>query len=520
MIENEKVNAEYAVEVIVNRLLAIFDKMDDLHLSRTSDVISDIGRELVLGLQEIDGKGTHRKEAIRRASKLGEVVLVVDELLPGHFSIVWRAKAKVKAIVTREGGPTAHAILIAKAVGIPVVTGVENLNEIHNDDNLAIDGYGGYVLVNPDENALRDFRAAAKIYEGKHEQIIARTSGVPFSSMERQPFTLLGNVARFQDTPLVDENGGKGVGLFRTEYLYWDREPTVNEIVRTLMKINSAFPQGANPEIIVRAPDFGGDKHPPERYGIPENLSGPLGVVGPRIYFQNETTIQMIENFHRAVLLASAKIPNLKLMYPMITVPEEIGLLKSYLNVQKEQLREDGKEFNDSLKVGIMVETPSAFLIADDLAEMVDFFSLGTNDAQGYTMILDRNNWLIKDRYDPFRKSLLWSYRRAANAAINAEIDIEVCGDAASDPLIAILFAGLGIRKLSMVANDIPRIQYLFNNTSFVEAQAVAQKVLEGHALMGTMEQRKGALMKIINSVMSQKTINTLSDLESPWKPI
>ncbi len=519
-IKDKRINAEHIVEEVVNELSKRWAEMEDPWIARTADVIRDVGKDIFLGLLEKSGNMSGRKESIRRASTLGEVVIVTDELRAGHFSIIEKAKAKIKGIVTKRGGLTDHAVLtLAKPMRIPLVAAIEEIGSIAGGDMILVNGRDGKVHVNPSPETIESFEGRKKIHEGHEQIIISTVRGKEAVTLDGEPFVLLANISRPTEAANIEENGGKGVGLYRIEAQFRGGVPSEAAVYKDILRLNSSFMSMENPEIIVRAEDWGRDKGTPSRYGLADGSDGVLGIGGARTYFQNEVPFGALENFNRAMLRAGAKNPSLRIMYPLITVPEEVTTLRGVLKNNMEQLMERGEEFNQDMKMGIMLETPAAFAIADDLAKLADFFSVGTNDMIQYILLVNRQNEAVQDLYDPFRKAILWNLRRAFSAADTAGIDISVCGDMAADPLGAVILLGLGYRKLSMVAQDIPIIKYLLMNVSAKESAKVVETILSGQALTGNASQRRNEVKKIMERKMPPDSFKVIQKLENPIVP-
>ena len=397
----------------------ILASMEDEYFKQRAEDIISVGKHLINTMQEKEIKVELNENS----------VLVAEDLTPADTSSM--NMANVIGIVLRDGGPTSHAVIVAKNLGIPCVIGVgESIKEINNDDLIALDGSTGKLNINPDEDVIESLNETKK----REEEI--RTS-FTLSEYKNQDFEFLINVGSGEEIESFNHPFLNSIGLFRSEFIYLDRSsiPTIEEQRDILEKIQDKF-SGA---ITYRTLDIGGDKQV-DYLSLPVEENPFLGVRGIRLSLQFEELYRsQIES-----ILTSKDAHRVKIMFPMISTIEDFIKSKSIIEEIAEHL---GKKVPE---VGIMIETPSSTILLEDFAQHVDFFSIGTNDLTQYIMAADRGNPNLIEYQDSLHPAILRVLENVFNVSKEQGIEVSVCGEMASDPISAIALYVLGLRKFSM----------------------------------------------------------------------
>jgi len=429
LIRSELVTAEYAVSSTLREVASHFTKVNDPYISERAADIYDIERRLLKRL--IGGK----REDVEHLTK--EVVVVAHELSPTQTAGF--DKRFVKGIAADVGGRTSHAAIVARSLGIPAVVALEDLTEsVRGGDTVIIDGNRGMVIVNPDEGTVRQYQAYSREFlELEHKLDELREK--PAITRDGVKITLLGNIEFPDEAESVLEKGGEGIGLYRTEFLYLgrDTEPTEDEHYEAYAETVSVF---RHRPVIIRTMDLGADKYTQSKRFVREPNPF-LGLRSIRFCLQN---LAMFKTQLRAILRASV-LGEVEIMFPLITNLQELMQAKMILHDVMEDLDEESIDYNRNIKVGIMIETPSAALTAPMLARDVDFFSIGTNDLTQYTLAVDRGNELVSTIYSPVDPAVLRLIRTVIQDAYKAHIGFSICGEMASEPEYVMLLLGMGV---------------------------------------------------------------------------
>jgi len=435
--------------------------MNDEYLKERANDVHDISRRI---LRNLRGQGDH-VVTITEPS-----IVVAAELTPSETILL--PKKLVLGIVTDRGSVTSHASLLARAMGIPAVVGVGHFSEhIRTGDLLLLDGSRGKIVVNPGHATQLAF-----------EKIIARAHSIVESidQCQRKPgltrdghaVPLLANVDHTTSPDELISVNAEGVGLFRSEYLWlsFDREPTEEEQYIAYSRLVRALPK--EQEVVIRALDLGGDKMVTGNH--PKEANPFLGNRSIR-FLLNHT--DLFRRQLRAILRSSAH-GHVSLMYPMISTLDELRAANAELAQCKRALRVEGIPFDEQIKTGVMIEVPSAALIADQLAKEADFFSIGTNDLVQYTLAVDRLNETVSQLYQPTHQAVLRLIDMTIRAGHDHQRPVAVCGEMASDPVLCLLLIGLGVDQLSLAPNQIPQIKYVLSQVTLEDARALAKDVL------------------------------------------
>jgi phosphoenolpyruvate-protein phosphotransferase len=477
-IKGESVCAEYVIEEVCNQYAAVFASMDDeLMQQRATDMI-DIKTRLikkVLGIENID------------LSKLPYgSILVAKDLTPSMTAGL--NPDNVLGIVTQFGGKTSHSAILARALEIPAVVGLSNLPEdISDDTDILLDGESGEVIILPTDNEKSDYENKKKNYDANKE-MLKKYRELPSISKDGKKVEIAGNIGSPEDAKKVIENGGEGIGLFRTEFLFMDRDcmPTEEEQFESYKEVATAM---EGKPVIIRTLDIGGDKEIPYM-GIVQDENPFLGYRAIRLCLDRKDDIYIPQL--RALLRASA-FGNIKIMLPLITSMDEIREAKALISDIKKELDERNIAYNKNIEIGIMVETAAASLLADIFAKEVDFFSIGTNDLIQYTMSVDRGNVKIAGLYSPFSPAVLRSINRIITEGKKAGIMVGMCGEAAADPLLIPVLLAWGMDEFSMSASSILKSRQIISGCDSKDLKAKADKVLE----MSTESEIKEYLKKL-----------------------
>ena len=463
-IREELINAEWGLRRAVDDIAGVFDRMEDVYLrERQSDVEFVFERVLRSLLGRETGPVQPPPDAI----------VVAYDLSPADTAQLH--KAAVAGLITDAGGKTSHTAIIARAHEIPAVVGLETITEIvETDDLLVIDGGSGLVIVNP---------TAATVAEYRDHQRAQVAAGAALQSMRDLPaYTLVGaeialycNIDGHDELASALEYGAMGVGLYRTEYLFMgqveppDEERHYQTAVEVLNRLEGR-------SATIRTFDLGADKLAPflEAAAL-EEANPALGLRSIRLCL-SQLGRPLFRAQLRGLLRASAHGP-LKIMFPMISGVAELRATKAVVDDVKIELRQEGVAFDENVKLGIMIEMPSAALSADFLAEECDFFSIGSNDLIQYTMAVDRVNEYVSYLYEPLHPALLRLIGDCARAANAVKLPVSVCGEMAGEPMIAPVLIGLGIRELSMSAVSVPEVKAMIRATTLGDAEALVQRL-------------------------------------------
>ncbi|HZZ56686.1 MAG TPA: phosphoenolpyruvate--protein phosphotransferase [Opitutaceae bacterium] len=462
--ESSNKNIETCFQRVSQRYIKAFAEIDDEYLRERAGDLRDVAQRV---LQNLLG------QAENSLSRLAEKrIVVANDLSPSDAASIDRSASL--AVVTESGSRTSHAVIVARSMKVPAVVGIRGLiGRIKNGDWILVDGYDGLVILNPTEQTL--FRYG-KIQTRKksYEQRLYDANRQPAVTLDGVEINLMANLEKVEDCVHVKEFFAKGVGLFRTEYLYLNsaRMPTEQEQFLAYKQVAEAV---APDPVIIRTLDLGGDKpitHIPE---LMQREANPfLGFRAIRFCLE---TPAVFKDQLRAVLKASVH-GKVKLMYPMISGVEEMERASAVLAECKNELRERGVPFDEKLCVGAMIEIPSAAATADLLAQRCDFFSIGTNDLIQYLLAIDRGNDRIAHLYEPTHPAVLRTLRQIIDAARARRISVGVCGEMAGDPVFTPLLLGLGVDSLSMTPTWLPNVKFLVRAMKMSEAKALAERAL------------------------------------------
>lgn len=455
--------AEVAVKEAIEKFANMFDLLDDEYMKERAMDIKDVGNRLIkhlIGMPEITLPDNNQP-----------FILVAKELTPSQLAHL--STEHVLGIVTMTGGRTSHSVIMARAMGIPFVIGFEGGIDlpIQTGDMLIIDGDCGILHIHPDEPTIQAYQLKKQSWLRKKEQLL-QIMDVPTVTRDGVEVRLEANMNSVKEIDKVLQSDVGGVGLLRTEFLFLDRDTMPSEDEQ-FEAYREAVERLDGKPITIRTLDIGGDKRIDYIY-LPEEENPFLGYRAIRVCLNR---LDMFKTQLRAIIRAS-HYGNVKIMYPLISSVEEVRKANDLLEQAKEELRQEGVPFADEIKVGIMIEVPSAVIIADLLAKEVDFFSIGTNDLVQYILAVDRMNENIASYYEPFHPAVMRMLNQLAAAAHQAGIELSVCGEMAGDVRAVPIWLGLGIHDLSMTVQSLLPVKQRILELQADESKALLQEVL------------------------------------------
>ena len=460
---DQEFGAARAVHEVVNHYKEAFARMNDPYLNSRSADMEDIGRRII---DSLDG---HTEEQIHFEEKR---ILVAAEILPSDLATM-EGVENILGIITEKGDMNSHAAIIARSMGIPAVVAVEGLlRQLSLKDEIILDGNSGHIFINPEAHVKSEYRRLTSDYSSKRRELDGLRD-LPAVTRDGVRINLKANIGMISDLRIASLNGAEGVGLYRTEFPFMARRhfPDRNEQTIIYSRILKGF---EGQQVTIRTLDIGGDKGLPY-FNHPAEDNPFLGWRAIRISLE---CVDLFRDQLAAIMIAAAD-RDARIMFPMISGVEEIARIREIVAEVKDELRRSGTRFNENIPLGIMIEIPSAVQMADVLARKADFFSIGTNDLIQYTLAADRNNPKVKMYYSPWHPAILHSIKRVAEAGKSAGIPVSICGEMASDPLCALLLAGLGISDLSMSSPSIPIVKQAVRGASFETVSEIAARVLQ-----------------------------------------
>jgi len=483
LIKDKGMTADAAAHEVIEGQATALEELDDEYLKERAADVRDIGKRLlrnILGLAIID------LSAIQ-----DEVILVAADLTPSETAQL--NLNKVLGFITDAGGRTSHTSIMARSLELPAIVGTGSVtSQVKNDDYLILDAVNNVVYVNPTNDVIEQLRSVQEQVATEKAEL-AKLKDLPAITLDGHQVEVCANIGTVRDVDGAERNGAEGVGLYRTEFLFMDRDalPTEEEQFAAYKAVAEACGSKA---VIVRTMDIGGDKELPYM-NFPKEENPFLGWRAVRIAMDRK---EILRDQVRAILRASA-FGKLRIMFPMIISVEEVRALKKEIEIYKQELRDEGKAFDESIEIGVMVETPAAATIARHLAKEVDFFSIGTNDLTQYTLAVDRGNDMISHLYQPMSPSVLNLIKQVIDASHAEGKWTGMCGELAGDERATLLLLGMGLDEFSMSAISIPRIKKIIRNTNFEDAKVLAEQALA--------QPTTDELMTLVNKFIEEKTI-------------
>ncbi|MBY7875847.1 phosphoenolpyruvate-protein phosphotransferase PtsI [Vibrio fluvialis] len=462
LIKDEKLTADNAIHTVIEEQAMALESLDDEYLKERATDIRDIGSRFVknaLGINIVSLSDINE-----------EVILVAYDLTPSETAQI--NLNYVLGFVCDIGGRTSHTSIMARSLELPAIVGTNNITtQVKNGDMLILDAMNNKIIVNPTDAELEEAKAVKAAFLAEKEEL-AKLKDLHAETLDGHRVEVCGNIGTVKDCDGITRNGGEGVGLYRTEFLFMDRDalPTEEEQYQAYKEVAEAMEGQA---VIIRTMDIGGDKDLPYM-DLPKEMNPFLGWRAVRISLDRR---EILRDQLRGILRASAH-GKLRIMFPMIISVEEIRALKAAIEEYKAELRAEGLAFDESIEIGVMVETPAAAAIAHHLAKEVSFFSIGTNDLTQYTLAVDRGNEMISHLYNPLSPAVLTVIKQVIDASHAEGKWTGMCGELAGDERATLLLLGMGLDEFSMSGISIPKVKKVIRNSNFAEVKAMAEEAL------------------------------------------
>jgi phosphotransferase system enzyme I (PtsI) len=462
LIREDLINAEGALNRVLRKLRRVFDKISDEYLRERRSDIDSIGDRV---LRNLLGE---TRESLADVEE--QVIVVAHDLSPADT--VQMDRSKVVGFVTDIGGRTSHTAILARSLGIPAVVGLETITSLMPSGlPMIIDGSTGSVILKPSAETFRDYLLRKQRYDYLETELLKFTS-LSAETKDGCSLALRSNIDFVSEIQPAKEQGAQGIGLFRTEFLFMSGEgpPSEDEqfeIYRKAVEQMAPFP------VTIRTLDVGGDKFVPE-FNLSDEVNPAMGLRAIRFSLKE---VNLFRVQLRAILRASA-FGSIRIMFPMISGVGEVRACKQFLEKERQELLDEGIACGENVEVGIMIETPSAVLIADLLAKEVDFFSVGTNDLIQYCLAIDRGNEHVAYLYEPMHPAVLQALLRVCRAAEDAGIAIGMCGEMAGEDMYSLVLIALGFRELSMNPNNISRVKRIMRQVELTEMKQILDRLL------------------------------------------
>ena len=482
-IKKERVNAEWALKKVVSIVKPMFQNMSDSYLrERANDIVHVSDRVLrnLVGAKPLDLGNIDKR-----------VILVAHDLSPAETSQI--QLERIKGFITNRGGRSSHTCIIARTLGIPAVPGLDHATRIiNNDDIIIVDGTTGIVIVHPTEQTIIEYSERQVRYEG-YRAVITRASRFPAVTTDGFRLQVMGNIELPEEVVSVIDNGGEGIGLYRTEFQYLSRAvfPTEDELFDKYKDVVEVM---GSKTVTIRTLDINGDK---AIAAIPSGYEEKNPALGLRAIRYCLKKRDVFKTQLRAILRAAC-FGNVRIIIPMISSCDEIRETKQILAEVSNSLEKEGVDFKRDIEIGIMVEVPSAVVMAAAMAPEVDFFSIGTNDLIQYALAIDRGNEEVSYLYEPLHPAIIHMIKHVSDVAKEKNIGVFMCGEMAGDPINIPILLGLGMDELSMNPQSIPAVKRMIRTLNVGDTREFMQEVLKkttSRDIMNLVQDTYGAML-------------------------
>ncbi|MFO7982915.1 MAG: phosphoenolpyruvate--protein phosphotransferase [Desulfuromonadales bacterium] len=462
IIRDELYGAEGALARVLEKFRAVFNTIEDEYLRERRSDIDSVGERL---LRNLTGADHYNLSDIDR-----KVVIVAHDLSPADTMQI--DKEKIHGFMTDVGGRTSHTAILARSMGIPAILGLETISQmVPGGVPVIIDGTAGTVVLNPSEETFKEYLTKKQAFEYIERELLSYRD-LPCETLDGRHIALRGNVELSKDVDVLLEQRAEGVGLFRTEFLYMNRQspPTEDEQFETYRRtVERVAPHPTT----IRTLDLGGDKFIKE-IDLADEANPAMGLRAVRFSIKE---VRLFKIQLRAILRASV-FGRARIMFPMVSGLAELRQCRELLDEAKSELRAEGIGFNPDIEVGVMIETPSAAVIADLLAREVDFFSIGTNDLIQYALAVDRGNEHVAYLYEPLHPAVLRLLKMVCDAARANGIGVSICGEMAAEPIYGMILMGLGFTELSMNPHCVLRVKRVLRQITCAESEAFLSEIM------------------------------------------
>lgn len=459
----EMVSIDYAFSETLSNIVEKFRNLSDSYLKDRATDIQDVGKRVLRNYL-----GVSISPEIKNAEE--DLIIMAHNLLPSDMAEI--SERKIKGIITEVGGETSHVAIMARSLEVPAIVGVNDiLMEVSPKDLVIIDSNDGKIFINPDKKTIKEYQEKRRKYVN-YIKSLERLKSEEAVTRDNKKIELKINMELSSEADIVNTHNADGIGLFRTEYLFMkDVLPSEDEQFEIYKYVSQLiYPK----EVTIRTADLGGDKFV-SHFKIPEEMNPFLGFRGIRLCLE---FTEFFKTQLKAILRAS-RLKNIKIMFPMISGVDELLKAKKILEEAKNDLRNDGVEFDEDVDVGIMIEVPSAAVVSDVLAKHVDFFSIGTNDLIQYTLAVDRGNKQLSYLYNPLHPSVLRLLKMVINNGQNEGIEVSMCGNMAGNPKYTILLIGLNLRKLSVAPSSILEVKKIIKELDTSECKQIVNESIK-----------------------------------------
>ena len=491
MIESKRVNAEYAISTTFNTISEKFANHPDSTFQSKVDDLRD------LAARQLRNLDTEQRVSITNLDE--GTVIIARDLTPSQTAGFDRTK--IAGFVTALGGPTSHTAIVAGALNLPAVVGVKGLlKQLTDGQRIIVDGKRGHIVIDPDEETIEKYHQA-QLQARQVSLSLSELAELPAITADGVQISLLGNIEFAEEIDQVLVDGGTGIGLYRTEFLYLTQptEPTEEDhyqaYIDCVQRLNGK-------PLTIRTIDLGADKYTQKQQENPER-NPYLGLRSIRYCLQNQ---DMFRTQLRAILRASAHGP-VKVMFPLVTNIAEFRSGKYFIREEMEELAEQGIAYDKDIEIGMMVEVPAAALMAGSFAREVDFFSIGTNDLVQYTLAVDRTNERVASLYTPIHPAVLKLIRDVARAGRRYDLPVSCCGQSAADPAFAALLLGLGVRTISATGSSLPMLKKTIRSLTVAKCERIAKKAISFDSEAEAASYVRSRLRKLVPEVFDGRPV-------------